>query len=66
MKGRIGDPTVSVADSQIAPLLGDDRVIEGYRVLTPLLVTIDNPNGEGAGMLAMIVGLGGNSFGAIT
>jgi uncharacterized protein YggE len=65
MKAQIGGASIRVADSQIAPLLGDDRIITAYRVLTPLLVTVENPNGAGAELFALVVSLGGSSFNEI-
>ena len=62
----IGDDLIRVADPQIAPVLGDERIIEGYRVLTPILVDIRNPNTDGAGVLEQVISLGGSSFKDIT
>jgi uncharacterized protein len=62
MKAQIGGAPIRVADPQIAPVLGDERKIEAYRVLTPLLVTIANPSDAGAKTLAQVVGMGGSSF----
>lgn len=60
--GLTGD-AVRVMNSQIAPVLGDDRAITAYRVLTPLLVTVARPGGTpGSEVLAQVLALGGGSF----
>ncbi|HMP41768.1 MAG TPA: SIMPL domain-containing protein [Roseiflexaceae bacterium] len=53
---------IQTTDPDVAPVLGDDRKISGYRVLTPVLVTIADPKGAGAAQLAQVIAIGGNSF----
>jgi hypothetical protein len=53
---------IQPADPDVAPVLGDDRQINGYRVLTPVLVTVRDPKGSGAPILAAVIKIGGSSF----
>ncbi len=58
---------IQVMSPQIAPVLGDDRAITDYRVLTPLQVTVANPTGpDGSVVLAQVLALGGGSFKDVT
>lgn len=53
---------VQSADPEIAPVLGDDRTIKGYRVISPLLISIAKPKESGAKQLEQVVKLGGSDF----
>ena len=55
---------IVVTDPQIAPVLGEQRTITGYRVLTPIKVTA-SLKGQGTDIIAQIVKLGGSSFNEI-
>ncbi len=53
---------IQSADPEIAPVLGDDRKIKGYRVISPLLVKIAKPKESGAKQLEQVIKLGGSDF----
>ncbi|GAB4108717.1 MAG: hypothetical protein OHK0022_60620 [Roseiflexaceae bacterium] len=53
---------IQQADPEIAPVLGDDRKIKGYRVISPLLVKIAKPKESGAKQLEQVIKLGGSDF----
>jgi uncharacterized protein YggE len=58
---------VSAMSPQVAPVLGDDRAITAYRVLTPLQVTVPTPSSDsGSAVLAQVLALGGSSFKDVT
>ncbi|HEU4325044.1 MAG TPA: SIMPL domain-containing protein [Roseiflexaceae bacterium] len=53
---------IQSADPEIAPVLGDDRKIKGYRVISPLLIKIAKPKESGAKQLEQVIKLGGSDF----
>jgi len=58
----VADKDVQLADPTIAPVLGDKREIKGYRVVSPVLVSVLKPKDAGAKLLEQVVKLGGSNF----